>query len=166
MTKEKHIRPNWDEYFMKIREAVSLRATCGRGRAGCVITKDNHILSTGYVGAPSGLPDCDEVGHLITKSTIENDDSGELYDHCVRTLHAEQNAIAYATRNGVALEGSTIYISMEPCPVCARLIIASGIKRVVCEKRYRTADYTRDMLAQAGVKLDVLSEEVQKYEDE
>ncbi len=166
MSEEKYIRPSWDEYFMKIREAVSLRATCGRGRAGCVITKDNHILSTGYVGAPSGLPDCDEAGHLITKSTVENDDSGELHDHCVRTLHAEQNAIAYGARKGVSLEGASIYISMEPCPVCARLIIAAGIKRVVCEKKYPTAGYSREMLNKAGIDFTVLTDKVQEYEKE
>jgi len=166
MTEEKFIRPSWDEYFIKIMEAVAERATCGRGRCGCVITKNNRIISTGYVGAPSGMPDCDDVGHLITKSTVENDDSEELHDHCVRTLHAEQNAIAYAARNGVAIEGATIYIRMEPCPVCARLLIASGIKRVVCHKKYQTADYTREMLKQAGIQLDVMIDENIKYEKE
>ncbi|MFW0837911.1 MAG: deoxycytidylate deaminase [Candidatus Komeilibacteria bacterium] len=162
--KSKHIRPSWDEYFLKIMETVALRATCGRGRAGCVITHENRIISTGYVGAPPGIADCDEVGHLIIQSTNENDDSGELHDHCVRTIHAEQNAIVHAARVGTALQGSTLYCRMEPCAVCARLIIAAGIKRVVCQHKYHTAGYTRDLFKEAGVRLDVLNDSDVTYE--
>lgn len=157
-------RPKWDEYFIRIMEIVALRATCGRGRSGCVITRGNHILTTGYVGSPPGLPHCDEVGHLMTKSTEENDLSGELHDHCVRTIHAEQNAIAQAARIGISLTGATLYCRMEPCPVCARMIIAVGVKRVVCQTKYHAAGLTREMFKQVGIQLDVLKDELQKYE--
>ncbi len=158
-------RLNWDAYFIKMMEAVALRATCGRGRAGCVIVRNNHILSTGYVGSPPGLPHCDEKGHLMIKSTEEGDDSGTLHDHCVRTIHAEQNAIVHAARIGVALEGSTLYVKMEPCSVCARIIIAAGIKRVVCQKKYHTASLSRKMFKQVGIQLDVLSDEELEYKE-
>lgn len=161
---EQYIRPNWDEYFIKIMEVVGLRGTCGRGRAGCVIVKNNHILTTGYVGAPPKFPDCDEAGHLIIKSTSETEPNGELHEHCVRTIHAEQNAIVQAARLGVSIEGATAYVKFEPCPVCARMIIAAGINRVVCQRRYHTGEYTRQMLKEAGVQLDVLIDEVQQYE--
>ena len=94
-----------------------------------MIAKDNRILSAGYVGSPPGLEHCDDVGHLMIKSTAEGDPEGELHEHCVRTIHSEQNAIVHAARAGIALEGSTLYCKMEPCPVCARMIIAAGIKR-------------------------------------
>ncbi|MFH1904681.1 MAG: cytidine/deoxycytidylate deaminase family protein [bacterium] len=158
-------RQNWDSYFMKIMETTASRATCGRGRAGCVIVRNNHILSTGYVGSPPGLTHCDEVGHLMIKSTEEEDNSGKLHDHCVRTIHAEQNAIVHAARIGVALEGATLYVKMEPCSVCARIIIAAGIKRVVCQKKYHTASLTRKMFAQVGIQLDVLNDKELEYEE-
>ncbi|PIZ98730.1 MAG: cell division protein DedD [Candidatus Komeilibacteria bacterium CG_4_10_14_0_2_um_filter_37_10] len=161
---EKYQRPGWDEYFIKIMEVVGLRGTCNRGRAGCVIVKNNHILTTGYVGAPPKFSDCDEVGHLMIKATSEMDYDGELHDHCVRTIHAEQNAIVQAARLGLAIEGATAYVKFEPCPVCARMLIAAGIVRVVCQRRYQTGEYTRQMLKEAGVQLDVLIDEVQQYE--
>jgi len=103
---EPYIRPLWDEYFMNIMQAVSTRATCDRGRSGCVIVRDKHILTTGYVGSPPGLPHCDEVGHQM-KTTIHED--GHQTQHCVRTIHAEMNAIVQAARIGVSLDGATLY---------------------------------------------------------
>jgi dCMP deaminase len=84
------IRPSWDDYFLELAEAASKRATCGRGRSGCVIVRDRQVLVTGYVGSPSGLPHCDDVGHLIKTITDEN---GEASEHCVRTVHSEQMSI-------------------------------------------------------------------------
>ena len=92
-----YTRPHWDNYFMEICDTVAKRATCGRGRSGCVIAKDNRILVTGYVGSPAGLPHCDEVGHQL-KQMIHED--GSVTQHCVRTVHAEQNAICQAAKNG------------------------------------------------------------------
>ncbi len=155
-----YIRPKWDEYFMKIMEAVALRATCDRGRSGCVIVRDKHILTTGYVGAPPGLPHCDEVGHQM-KTTIHED--GHQTQHCVRTTHAEANAIIQAARIGIALEGATLYCRMTPCAVCARSIIGAGIKQVIAEKRYHVAEETEKMFGQVGIELKYLTDETQQY---
>ena len=156
-------RPSWDEYFMEIVDTVAKRATCDRGKSGAVIVKDKQILSTGYVGAPKGLPHCDDVGHLMMKYI---DEDGKESMHCVRTTHAEQNAIVQAAKHGIAINGATIYCTMEPCLTCAKMIINAGIKRVVAKKRYHAAQMTRDFFKQAGVKLEVLQDEVMKYKDQ
>ena len=157
---EKYIRPSWDEYFMEIANTVSKRATCNRGRSGCVIVKDRQILVSGYVGSPVGLPHCDEVGHQMKKMLHED---GAISEHCVRTVHAEQNAICQAAKRGIALEGSTLYCRMTPCRVCAMLIINCGIKRVVCEKKYHAGTESEEMFGKAGVELEFFNEEVLKY---
>ncbi len=159
-TIEKYIRPTWDQYFMEVMEAISKRATCGRGRSGCVIAKGNQLLVTGYVGSPVGLPHCDDVGHQM-KKVIHEDDS--ITEHCVRTVHAEQNAICQAAKNGVALEGSTLYCRMTPCRVCAMLIINCGITRVVCERKYHAGGESEQMLKDAGISLEFFHDEVQQY---
>jgi len=157
---EQYVRPSWDEYFIEIANTVSKRATCNRGRSGCVIVKDRQILVSGYVGSPVGLPHCDEVGHQMKKMLHED---GSISEHCVRTVHAEQNAICQAAKRGIALEGSTLYCRMTPCRVCAMLIINCGIKRVVCEKKYHAGAESEDMFAKAGVELVFFNEEVLKY---
>lgn len=151
-------RPSWDEYFSDISKAVAKRATCNRGKAGCVIVKNKHILVSGYVGSPNGLPHCDEVGHQM-ESTIHED--GVEREHCIRTTHAEQNAICQAAKLGISIDGATIYCKMEPCSVCAKIIINSGIRRVVCEKRYQSG--AQSLLEEGGVLVDVLNEEVEGY---
>lgn len=156
-------RPSWDKYFMQIVDAVAQRATCNRGKSGAIIVKDKQILSTGYVGAPAGLPHCDDVGHLMMKYIDEN---GEESMHCVRTTHAEQNAIVQAAKHGIAINGATLYCTMEPCLTCAKMIINAGIKRVVCKKRYHAGRLTREFFKQAGVKLEVLQGEVMKYDNQ
>lgn len=158
---EEYKRPSWDEYFMNIAKAVALRATCDRGRSGAVIVKDKRILTTGYVGAPVGLKHCDEVGHLLRKAIHEN---GSETQHCIRTTHAEMNAIVQAARHGISINGATLYCKMEPCLDCAKAIINAGIVRVVCEKKYHAAQDTRDFFQKAGVELFVLTNEVEKYE--
>jgi dCMP deaminase len=157
---EKYVRPSWDEYFMEIAHTVSKRATCDRGRSGCVIVKEKQILVSGYVGSPVGLPHCDDVGHQMKKMLHED---GSISEHCVRTVHAEQNAICQAAKRGIALDGSTLYCRMTPCRVCAMLIINCGIKRVVCEKKYHAGAESEEMFAKAGVELVFFSEEVMKY---
>lgn len=159
MTNDK--RPSWDEYFMEVTQTVAKRATCDRGRSGCVIVKDKRILCTGYVGSPVGVEHCDEVGHEMHEIFNEK---GEKSLHCVRTSHAEQNALAQAARFGIAIDGSTIYCKMEPCYVCAKMIINAGIKRVVAEKHYHAAQRSREVFKKAGVELEVLSDEIEKYE--
>jgi len=162
-TEKEYKRPTWDEYFLGIMQQVAKRGTCDRGRTGCVIVKDKRILATGYVGSPKGLSHCDEVGHQIKKTVHEN---GEVSQHCVRTAHSEMNAICNAARHGIAVDGATMYTKFEPCSVCAKSIINSGIKRVVCDKMYHAAKDTREMFIQAGVELVVLNKELEKYENQ
>ena len=158
---KKYKRPSWDEYFMEIAMAVAKRATCDRGKSGCVIAKDKQILVTGYVGSPVGLAHCDEVGHQM-KKTIHED--GSVSQHCVRTVHAEQNAICQAVKLGISINEATLYCKMTPCIVCAKMIINAGIKRVVCEKKYHTSE--EDLFKQAGIPVDVLNNEVERYENQ
>jgi len=139
---------------------VATRGTCDRGRNGCVIVLDRQILTTGYVGSPKGMPHCDEDGHFFKKTIHEN---GEITNHCVRTIHAEQNAICQAAKLGIPLEGATLYSKMEPCAVCAKMIVNCGIKRVVAEKHYQGAQETADLFKKVGIKLDVLNDEVETY---
>lgn len=155
-----HQRPSWDEYFMGLAQYVGTRATCDRGRSGCVIVRDKRIISTGYVGSPPGLPHCDDVGHDMHK--VINEDGTESM-HCFRTIHAEQNALIQAARFGTSLEGATIYCKMVLCHVCAKLAIAAGIKRVVAEKDYQASKLSKEMLKEAGVKLEIINNEVEKY---
>jgi dCMP deaminase len=155
------VRPDWDRYFLDLCEAVSKRSTCDRGKAGCVIVKDKRIMTTGYSGSPAGLPHCDEVGHDMRKVI---DDNGNISQHCVRTLHAEQNAIIQAAKFGIPLDGATLYCKMTPCRTCAMMIINSGIKRAVCEKHYHTEKDTTGLFKLAGIELVVMSEDVEKYE--
>lgn len=156
----KNSRPEWDEYFLQLSDLVASRATCDRGKSGCVIVKDKRVLTTGYVGSPPGLAHCDDVGHLLREVTYED---GKTKEHCVRTIHAEQNALCQAARYGISVEDATLYCKMEPCRVCAMLIIGVGITRVVCRKRYQAGQDTRDMFKEAGIELVVIEDQVEAY---
>ena len=156
----KYKRPSWDDYFMEVAHAISKRATCDRGRSGCVIARDRRLIVTGYVGSLAGFAHCDEVGHHIKKVTHED---GEVTEHCMRIVHAEQNAICQAAKLGVSIEGATIYTRMTPCRTCAMLIINCGIKRVVCERKYQKAAETETMFEKAGIDVVYKHDEVQKY---
>ncbi len=125
-------RPGWDEYFMQVAEVVSRRSTCIRRNVGAVLVKDKRILATGYNGAPSGLPHCTEVGCLRDQLGVP---SGERTEIC-RGLHAEQNALIQAAKYGIPVEGSTIYCTLEPCSLCAKMLINAGIVRVVYKEPY------------------------------
>ena len=157
---EKYKRPSWDEYFLQMALLVVSRGTCDRGRSGCVITKDKRILTTGYVGSPIGLAHCDEVGHKM--HTVTNED-GTTSQHCIRTAHAEQNAINNAARSGVALLGATMYSKMTPCYKCAQSIVNVGIKEMVCEMDYHASKYTKEIFKQAGIKLKILNKKIEQY---
>lgn len=163
MSEKKYIRPSWDEYFMEVANAISKRATCDRGRSGCVIAKDRQILVTGYVGSPKGLPHCDDVGHQMKKMLHED---GSITQHCVRTVHAEQNAICQAARRGISIDGATLYCRMTPCRTCAMLIINCGITRVVCESKYHAGEESEAMFKQAGINLEYVSNTILEYEDQ
>ena len=118
-------------------------------------------MTTGYVGAPAGLPHCDESGHDMRKVF---DNNGIVTQHCVRTLHAEQNAIIQAARFGISLEGATLFCKMTPCRTCAMMIINAGIKRVVCDKRYHADADTIEMFKQACIDLTIMNNEFEKYD--
>ena len=117
-------RPSWDEYFLKLAMLASERSTCPRMHCGCVIVKDKFVLATGYNGSLPGLPHCEDEGCLI----VDN--------HCVRTNHAEINALTQAVTHGVNIKGSTAYITNMSCTTCAKALIAAGIKRVVVFSDY------------------------------
>ncbi len=153
-------RPSWDDYFMEVANAISKRATCDRGESGCVIAKDRQLIVSGYVGSPSGFPHCDETGHQIKKVTHED---GEVTEHCMRTVHAEQNAICQAARIGVSISGATLYTRMTPCRTCAMLLINCGIKRVVCERKYHQGEDSEKMFKEAGIELVYKYNEHQQY---
>ncbi len=120
-------RVSWDEYFMNIAREVATRSTCERKHVGAVIVRDKCILATGYNGSIKGLPHCDDVGHLMEDG------------HCVRTVHAEANAIVQAARNGNRIDASGIYVTASPCWSCFRLIANAGITRIVFGEFYRDA---------------------------
>ncbi len=155
------MRPSWDEYFLALVDQVAARATCDRGKSGCVVVRDKRIVCTGYVGSPSTMPHCDDAGHDLRRML---DEDGVIRQHCVRTVHAEQNAICQAARYGLPIEGTTLYCSMEPCRICAMLIASVGIVRVVSRRRYHAGADTRHILSQAGVKLDVAEDAVENYD--
>lgn len=134
-------RPSWDAYFLDIAFAIATRSTCDRAHVGAVLVRDRRILCTGYNGAPAGLPHCDDVGHLI------------IDGHCVRTLHAEQNALIQAALHGVSTAGATAYVTHQPCLTCAKMLINAGVKRVVYAGNYPDP-ISVNFLSQAGVALE------------
>lgn len=158
-----HQRPSWQAYFLEIMDTVAKRANCDRGRSAAVIVKDKRVVATGYVGAPAGLPTCDDVGHLIK---VSYDERGGEHKHCVRTTHAEANAIAQSARYGPPIDGATIYTRMTPCLDCTKLLINAGIREVVCQRRYHADHDSVRLLAQADIRLVVLNEEEQEYEEQ
>lgn len=156
-------RPNWDEYFFRIMSEVSSRSTCDRGRSGCVITRNNRILVTGYVGSPPGVAHCDDIGHLIKHVTP--DGSTISSDHCIRTSHAEMNAICQAARTGVSIEGAMMYVTMTPCPqICAKMVAQVGLSEVRCLYKYKHSEETEELFRMSGICISYVHDEVCKYE--
>jgi len=156
-------RPSWDEYFLKIVDTVSKRSTCDRGKAGALIVKARRILSTGYAGSPPGQPHCDEAGHMMRRVVDETD---SISQHCVRTIHAEANALIQAAKFGIPVEAATLYSKFEPCYACAMLIVGAGIRRVVARKKYHAAEGTRKLFTSAGIELTVIEDNVMNYENQ
>lgn len=156
-------RPSWDEYFISMLPMIGSRGTCDRGQIGCVITKDKHILVTGYAGAPAGIAHCDDVGHEM--HTVTQEDGAESR-HCIRTAHAEQNAIAQAAKLGVALNGGTLYCKVTPCYTCAKMLINVGIKRIVCAMEYHAGRRSQEIFEEAGIEFVQLSKETLEYNDQ
>lgn len=144
-------RPTWDEYFVSIVSQVATRSTCRRRRTGAVIVKEKRILATGYNGAPSGLAHCLEVGCLRDERQIE---SGQRHELC-RGLHAEQNAIIQAAFHGVSIKDAVIYCTHQPCTLCAKMIINSGILKILFLNEYPD-DLAQEILDEAGIRQEQL----------
>ena len=137
-------RVDWDEYFMSIAAQVATRSTCDRKHVGAVIVRDKMILATGYNGSLRGIEHCDDVGHLMQDG------------HCVRTVHAEANAIVQAARNGMRTEGASIYVTASPCFSCFKLIANASIERIVFGEFYRD-ERIFDVARRVGISLVDLS---------
>lgn len=135
------MRPAWDSYFMKIAFAVSERSTCDRAFVGCVLVLNKRILTTGFNGSPAGQEHCDEIGHLMVDG------------HCVRTIHAETNAIIQAALHGVSTRGATCYVTHFPCINCAKALINAGITRLVYSDAYRVDENALKFLQSAEIEI-------------
>jgi len=133
-------RVSWGTYFMNIAKEVATRSTCDRKYVGAVIVREKTILSTGYNGSIKGLPHCDEAGHEMVD------------DHCIRTTHAEANAIVQAAKNGVEINKSDIYVTASPCYNCFKLIANAGIKTIYYGEFYRE-DRILEHAKEAGIEL-------------
>lgn len=132
---------DWDAYFMELAEHVADRATCSRLRVGAILVKDKRIIATGYNGSVSGETHCIDDGCKIRDS------------HCIRTIHAEQNALLQCAKFGVATEGATIYVTHFPCLYCTKSLIQAGISKVVYLNDYRNDDYAIDLLIKTHVQV-------------
>lgn len=142
-------RLGWNEYFMSVAHLISRRATCSRAHIGAVIVRENNILSTGYNGAPSGLPHCNESNCLIYQSKHPD---GTIEENCVNTIHAEINAIAQAAKHGVSIRDSDIYITASPCIHCLKVLINVGIKTIYFDKPYKIG-HIDELLKRSGIRL-------------
>lgn len=142
------MRPSWDEYFMSIVELVKSRSTCLRRQVGALIVKDKRILATGYNGAPVGCKHCEEIGCLRDQLNIP---SGQRHEIC-RATHAEQNAIAQAAYSGTSIKDGTLYVTAQPCVLCAKLAINAGISKIVFKGDYPD-ELAMELLQEAGVRV-------------
>ncbi|WP_225047205.1 deoxycytidylate deaminase [Lacticaseibacillus kribbianus] len=128
-------RESWDRYFMKLAENVAERSTCERATVGAILVVDHRIIATGYNGSIAGDPHCDTAGHLMRDG------------HCIRTLHAEMNAILQCAENGVSTKGATVYVTFFPCLNCTKALIQAGITAVYYARAYRNDPYALELLA-------------------
>ncbi len=146
--KKLHKRPSWDEYFLELARLVAKRSTCLRRHVGAVLVKDKKILTTGYNGAPSGVRHCTDIGCLREKMKIP---SGERHELC-RGLHAEQNVLLQAALHGTSTKGSTLYVTNQPCMICAKMLINAGIKEIIIADGYPDK-LAKDFLKEAKIKV-------------
>lgn len=135
------MRPTWDDYFIKIALAVAERSTCDRAHVGAVLVRDKRILTTGFNGSPSGLAHCDTEGHLLVDG------------HCVRTIHAETNAIIQAALHGVSTRDADCYVTHFPCINCTKTLINAGVSRIIYLNDYRIDEIALEFFNRAGVEL-------------
>lgn len=141
------VRPSWDEYFLRIAALVATRSTCNRKQVGVVLVRDNYVLSTGYGGSIAGQPHCIDVGCLIG-----HDGTG-----CIRTVHAECNAILQAARHGVSTQGATCYSTLSPCSACFKMLANAGIVRIVYAEEYRLPP-DKELAKACGISMECISE--------
>lgn len=138
---------------MTIAHQVATRTTCVRRAVGAIVVKDKRILATGYNGVPTGITHCGEAGCLRNQLNVP---SGQKHELC-RGLHAEQNAIIQAAKSGTNLSGATLYCTTQPCIVCAKMIINTGIKEIIYTNPYPD-ELSMNMLNEAGIKIRVLED--------
>jgi dCMP deaminase len=144
-------RPSWNQYFLQLARQAATRSTCLRRQVGAVLVRDKRLLATGYNGSPRGTAHCLEVGCLREQLGIP---SGERQELC-RAIHAEQNAIIQAAVHGVAIEGATLYSTVQPCILCAKMLINCGVKEIHFIEGYPDGPdgLSRQMFEEAGVTL-------------
>ena len=158
------------DYYLEILEAVRKRATCDRGMSGAILVRGNRLISAGYVGAPAGLPHCNDVGHemMVFKHYPKPPpdypkkfkEIEKITTHCIRTVHAEANAILQAAREGIQTGGAELYCTMFPCYECAKMIINVGIFRVISTFDYQDSQRSKDIFSEAGVGWECLNGEM------
>jgi len=160
--KDKHVRtrPTVDQYFTAMAELVSTRSTCLRRQFGCVIVQNGHAISTGYNGAPKGMPHCIEIGCLRDDLKIP---SGTKHEIC-RGVHAEQNAIIQCAIHGESTKDATLYVTGYPCKICAKMIINAMIKRVVISGSYSDTEGI-DLMKEAGLKVSIMEKPAKEILD-
>ena len=141
----------WDSRFMEMADFIGSWSSCYQEnrQVGAVIVRDKRIITTGYNGAPSGVKSCKEKGECLRKKL--NIASGTRLESCY-AVHAEQNAIAQAAKLGVSVDGATIYVTHQPCTICTKMIINSGIKKVIYRNGYPD-EFSKVLLDEAGVAL-------------
>ena len=144
-------RPSWDEYFLKIADDVATRSTCLRRHVGAILVREKRILTTGYNGAPRGLPHCSDVGCLRERERVP---SGERHELC-RGLHAEMNALLQAASYGINIQGSVLYATTHPCTLCVKMLVNCGVRRIVSREDYPD-ELAKKMLEQAGVRVEIV----------
>jgi len=142
------LRPSWDDYYMEMVDVIKKRSTCLRRQVGAIIVKDKRIISTGYNGSPMNTKHCEEVGCLRDELKIP---SGERHELC-RAIHAEQNALVQAAYSGTSVKDAVMYITTQPCSLCAKMLINAGISKVIFRGEYPD-EMAMDMLKEAGVRV-------------
>lgn len=134
------MRASWSEYFLEMSWLVASRSTCPRRAVGAVLVRDHRVIATGYNGSPSGQPHCTDAGCFIE------------HGHCVRTIHAELNALLQCARYGIATQGVDLYCTDMPCRYCARALVQAGIQRIYYMRAYESPE-TLELVAQTGVEM-------------
>lgn len=153
------------DYYFKVVEAVALRGTCDRGRSGAVLVKDGRIIATGYVGAPTGVDHCDEVGHEFIQQFDPVPLAGKVKvsQHCVKTSHAEVNALIQCARYGPSCDGSILYCTMFPCYDCAKSIVNAGVREVHSIFDYQKASRSKVLFDMVEIKWSIRENRLAQY---